>query len=163
MDAAGLFINVTKSGVWGENELKYGFSPKLPSQLETVKINGRKKMISEITKQGRVDVTIFEGKTEKGEGMKQEADANRRESVNREEKSADTKSPEAYSAVNRDGDTLEISGERINKKVIKEGGENIKLPDVSLKNYTREKLKMLLQSGRITRQQYDKAVRKARA
>lgn len=119
-------------------------------------------MISEITKQGSVNITIFESKIEKGESMEWEEGTNHSESVKSVEKPQNTKEQEAYTAVNRDGDTLEISGETSSKKVINEGDVNIKIPDISLKNYTKEKLKMLLQTGKISKQQYDKAIKKAK-
>lgn len=70
-----------------------------------------------------------------------------------------------YTAVSKDGDTLEISGEGGKKNQKTEASESvrIKLSDAVLKNCSKGKLKQLLQEGRISRQQYEKLMNKFRS
>lgn len=54
-----------------------------------------------------------------------------------------------YTAVSRDGDTLEITGNK--------GGA--KMSDAALANCSKQKLQQLLANEEITRQQYNKAIK----
>lgn len=56
-----------------------------------------------------------------------------------------------YTAISKDGDTLEIS--------MKSAGNTTKMTDAALAKCTKTKLKQLLSSGQITKQQYEKAVK----
>lgn len=67
-----------------------------------------------------------------------------------------------YTAVSKDGDTLEID-KRLNFRVQKtesEAKENLKISDASLAKCSSTKLKQMLQQGKISKRQYDKAMKK---
>lgn len=61
---------------------------------------------------------------------------------------------ENVTAVSRDGDTLEISSDNNNSK-----GIMTKIPDASLAKYSKIQLQKMLKENKITKQQYDKAVK----
>lgn len=74
-----------------------------------------------------------------------------------------------YTAVSKDGDTLEISEDTKtgNSKENKHGiavnnsAKNaVKVTDAALAKCSKSKLKQLLQNGQISKQQYDKALKK---
>ncbi len=57
-----------------------------------------------------------------------------------------------YTAVSKDGDTLELSSSAINSS------SSDTISDTELATYTESKLRQLLSSNQITRQQYEKAI-----
>lgn len=73
-----------------------------------------------------------------------------------------------YSAINKDGDTLELSAEKEStavdgKVVIEESKDSLDMShfsDASLKKCSKARLQQLLASGKISRLQYDKAIKR---
>lgn len=102
-------------------------------------------MVREI-RQNFYEGASVNNKKEQGDGLKQQ-ETKKKMNVS-----------SAYSAVSKDGDTLEISGVgNTESKTIKvEERVQSKLTEAMLKNCSKEKLKRLLQDGNISRQQYNK-------
>lgn len=68
-----------------------------------------------------------------------------------------------YTAVSKDGDTLELSSNAISSKAASDSSTSSsssseKLTDTELATYTTSELRQLLSSNQITRQQYEKAI-----
>lgn len=108
-------------------------------------------MITEVTRRDGYDIPLQEKKMEK------------EENVNLQEKIVSKKAEEKYTAVSKDGDTLEISKEVHADQTIAADSVTLKMSDAVLKNCSKEKLKQLLQNGKISRQQYDKAMKSQKA
>lgn len=94
-------------------------------------------MISEVIRQMSNNNFITESKNETNERNESQLDVK------------SSKSAKEYSAVSKDGDTLEIGVE----------GDIVKISDASLRNCSKQKLNQLLHNGKISKQQYDKVVK----
>lgn len=102
-----------------------------------------------------------EEKTTIAETVKNEAKQTMEERRTRELK-------EDYTAISKDGDTLQLSGEqksnedmpkRMTVSERKETTYRLRLSDAAISKYSSGKLKQLLQRGQITKQQYEKAIK----
>lgn len=129
----------------------------------------RKKMISDVISQMSKEFITEGGQSKKIDKNATEEITEISETTGGNEKSPlskktqETGSNHNYAAVNRDGDTLEISNDSTNNKIAISEKKESQIPDISLKNYSKSKLKQLLQSGKISRQQYNRIIKKQKS
>lgn len=105
-------------------------------------------MVGKINENNFYDNAIVENKAGKGE------------SVKNQEIKQDVNTKGNYSAVSKDGDTLELSGaeKKEQQKAVVIDKVQPKMSEAMLRHCSKEKLKQLLHDGKISQQQYDKVV-----
>lgn len=112
--------------------------------------------------------TMSVGKLEKTGQMGEEKLKSQNTSEKTEGQKVDNMSDSIYSSVSNDGDTLELSTDKNAnhdsgaKTIIKEGTastDSVKMSAAALAKCSSSKLKQLLQQGKISKQQYDKAIK----
>lgn len=90
------------------------------------------------------------------------------EGVVKVENYAKTEPERNFAAINKDGDTLEISdaaskGDTSNKNVtgkLSSVNTGVRMSEAALSKCSKSKLRQLLQNGQISKQQYEKAMKK---
>lgn len=109
-------------------------------------------MSNRITETGAEKTMVMENaKVEKNSEGQQNVKCEKTEKGN---ETGEKRDERKYEAVSRDGDTLELSG----KKVIAETGGQIS--DAVLSGYSKSKLRQLYAEEQISRQQYERAMKK---
>lgn len=112
---------------------------------------------------------MSDGRLEKTGQIGEEKMKSKNASEKAEVQKVDNMSASTYSSVSKDGDTLELSTDKnanhdsAVKTIIKEdvvSTDLVKMSDAALAKCSSSKLKQLLQQGKISKQQYDKAIKK---
>lgn len=117
------------------------------------------------------ELTAHKGTQEMPEVKRAQSEESQNEGADKMREKAAVDKNEEYKAISKDGDTLQISdksGTRIkigNQIKLEDIGIEVpknatKITDAQLSNYSSGKLKQLLSRGQISKQQYDKAMKK---